>query len=336
MGIMDGAANGLRTRLENVGVRPALAFAIGQVAYLPPRKIPSWVAPASTSKSETTWLVSQYEKQLRVTPDGLASIALIQGLCNRVFGPHGEQMFIGSYPEFSEDNWEETVAQELGHSVYVDSIARSKRAAFTRDFIDSDIYWNGEEWVSSQTAGPGTSDGFSEALRTTMTASRAIAMLCRKYFDTPRNGLGRYLPEAAVDESREVDELSLVCHLMGPEGQSLEGFLVQSGDRFGFFDGADLMVEDLNEGSPILFGAESVTDIFCGMDASLLDAAEGWDRIIPVSMDGSLELAIQFEGGKSLRLQVKPENVLTDVYRSRYYCALYFLSEWDGRLSGAR
>lgn len=44
MGFRDGAANGLRSRLENVGVRSELAYAIGQVAYLPPRKIPHWVA----------------------------------------------------------------------------------------------------------------------------------------------------------------------------------------------------------------------------------------------------------------------------------------------------
>lgn len=43
MGIRDGAANGLRTRLENVGVRAELAFAIGQAAYLPQRKRPAWV-----------------------------------------------------------------------------------------------------------------------------------------------------------------------------------------------------------------------------------------------------------------------------------------------------
>lgn len=112
MGIRDGAANGLKMRLEEVGVRSSLAFAIGQVAYVKRDKIPNWIAPALASKAEVTWLVSQYEKQLRSTSDSLASIALIQGLCTRVFGPHGDDMFVASYPEFSQERWQATVEQQ--------------------------------------------------------------------------------------------------------------------------------------------------------------------------------------------------------------------------------
>lgn len=115
MGMRDGAANGLRMRLENVGVRPNLAFAVGQVAYLAAQKIPTWIAPPVVPKSEVTWLVSQYEKQLRET-SGLAAVALIQGLCSKIFGSNGEAMFIGSYPEFAPDRWQQTVQQHPEYS----------------------------------------------------------------------------------------------------------------------------------------------------------------------------------------------------------------------------
>ena len=333
MGIMDGAASGLQTRLESVGVRSNLAFAIGQVAYVSPRKIPSWVAPASASKSETTWLVSQYEKELRAAPDGLASIALIQGLCNRVFGPHGESMFIGSYPEFSQEKWQETVEQQSTPSVNaIFNAAMTEAADFTTSFIDSDLWWDGDQWVSTEFAGPGEDESFTEALSTAMGASKALALLGRRYFDTSRDGMGSYLPEPVVDHSREFDDLSMVCNLIGPEGQSLEGVFIQSGDRLGFFDGGDLMADDLNDGSPILFAAKSVKEIYCGLDPSLMESASDWARILPVPLAGKIELAIQLRDDRAIRLEVRPEMVLTDAYRSRYYGLLYFLGELDARL----
>jgi hypothetical protein len=47
----------------------------------------------------------------------------------------------------------------------------------------------------------------------------------------------------------------------------------------------------------------------------------------------SWDLLFQFEQDNLIRLDVKPEAVLTDVYRSRYRCALYFLGELDSRLT---
>lgn len=342
MGMMDGAANGLRMRLENVGVRPALAFAIGQVAYLSPRKIPSWVAPGAVSKSETTWLVSQYENRLRVTSDGLASIALIQGLCNRIFGPHGEAMFIGSYPEYSPERWQETVQQE--NSLSIDAmfdamnartaeLMNARTAELTADFIESDWYWDGDQWVPAVSTGLENNESFSDSMATALGASNALALLGRKYFDTARDGLGSYTGKSAIDQDREFDDLSMVCNLVGPEGQFLEGIFIQSGDRLGFFDGEDLMADDLNDGSPVLFSAQSVENIYCALDPSLMDVSSGWGRIVPVPRAGKMEVTIQLNRERVIALEVKPEMVLTDVYRSRYYAMLYFLDELDSCLA---
>ncbi|WP_461163586.1 hypothetical protein [Arthrobacter sp. R4-81] len=334
MGIMHGAANGLRMRLEHVGVRPALAFAIGQVAYMSPRKIPDWVAPAAVSKSETTWLVSRYERELATTSGDLASIALVQGLCHRIFGPYGEAMFVGSYPEYSQDRWQETVQQQASPeatAIFKSAIADS--AEFSADFLESHVYWGGHDWVSGETQGLGNDGNFTEALGTILGESKAVALLGRKYFDTSRDGLGFYHLDAVIDQTREFDDLAMICNLLGPEGQAIEGVFIQSGNRLGFFDGGDLAAEDLNDGSPILFAAEAVEEIYCLLDPTLMDAASDWSRIIPVPLAQKFELAIQLKNDRGIRFEAKPEMVLTDVYRSRYYAMLYFLSELDKRLN---
>jgi len=336
MGFRDGAVNGLRTRLEKVGVRSELALVIGQVAYLPARKIPHWVATPIVSKSEVTWLVSQCEKELRGMPPGLASIALIQGLCNKIFGSCGEQMFIEAYPEFSEDRWEETIATAYrSQKDGTDSESEFDFAEFSKDFLESDLFWNGGEWVSAQVAGPGTDESYGEAVQTSFGSAKLTASFCTLYFDTPRNGLGEYSQVAVIDEPQKEDNLAFICNLVAPTGQTLEGFLVQSGDRLGFFDGNDVMAamaEDLNQGSPVLFHASSVTEIQCAMDESLFSLND-WERIASVSAAGKFELLIHFENGNRMRLIVKPEDVFTNAYRSRYVCALYFLKVLDQRLS---
>lgn len=334
MGIMDGAAAGLRARLEKVGVRPTLAVAIGQVAYIAPHKIPSWIAPSAVSKSEVTGLVSLYEKQLRSTPEELASIALIQGLCNRIFGVNGEQMFVGAYPEYSPERWAESMAKNLSQNMpETSNRQRIESADFSRAFVDSDIYWDGDEWVSASISGPGTDESAEEALTTSLTTSKAIAMLARKYFDTPRNGLGKYVRNFLVDETKPMDGLSLACIFMRQDGESFEGFLVQSSGGFGFFDGHDLMADDINDGSPLLFSAEDIIGVFCGIDEDLLATMENWSQIVEVPSAGRLELVIRFADDKALRLVVPPKTILTDAFRSRYFCAIHFINELDTRLA---
>lgn len=95
------------------------------------------------------------------------------------------------------------------------------------------------------------------------------------------------------------------------------------------------MAEDLNEGSPIRFAAESVEDVYCALDPSLMGAAFGWARRFPVPRTGNLEWALQLKVDRTIRLEVKPEMVLTDIYRSRYYAMLYLLGELNSRLAAA-
>ena len=333
MGIRDGAANGLRTRLEAVGARSEVAVAIGQVAYLPRRKRPSWIPDAVVPKSEVTWLVAQYEKELAGMPQGLAAIVLVQGLCNKVFGSQGEDIFITSYPEFAQDRWKGTVTGV--HLENNSSNAASPPVKFSKSLIESDIFWNGEDWVSAQSFGSGTEDeSYEEAVQTSFASSQLNASFCVRYFDTPRNGLGDYVQEVVLENSKEGQGLSFVCHLVTPTGQDLEGFLVQSGKCLGFFDGNDVifaMSEDLNQGSPVLFAMSSIKKVECSMDDSLW-ALNEWDYISQVPASGKFELTISMDGGQQMKLSVRPEEVLTNIYRSRYVCALYFLKILDQKL----
>lgn len=99
---MDGAANGLKLRLEEVGVPPAIAFAIGQVAYVGRRKRPHWIPEAVIGKSEITWLVSQFEPNLRRARDPQAKSSYVFLLCAKVFGPlEGDLLFQAGYPNHS-------------------------------------------------------------------------------------------------------------------------------------------------------------------------------------------------------------------------------------------
>ena len=99
---MDGAANGLKLRLEEVGVPPTIAFAIGQVAYVGRRKRPHWIPEPVIGKSEVTWLVSQVEPNLRQTRDPQAKSSYVFLLCAKVFGPfEGDLLFQAGYPNHS-------------------------------------------------------------------------------------------------------------------------------------------------------------------------------------------------------------------------------------------
>jgi hypothetical protein len=99
MGIMDGAANGLKSRLEGVGVPPAIAFSIGQVAYVASKNRPIWIPEPVVGKSEVTWLVSRFEGQLKQAPDPVAKSAYVLMLCLKIFGPGGgELVFDAGYP----------------------------------------------------------------------------------------------------------------------------------------------------------------------------------------------------------------------------------------------
>ena len=86
MGIRDGAAEGLATRLADVGVPLQIGFALGQVAYVREKRRPAWVPLPAVSPSEVTYLVSEAEKELRFSPPGHGASALVYFLCTRVFG----------------------------------------------------------------------------------------------------------------------------------------------------------------------------------------------------------------------------------------------------------
>lgn len=101
---MDGAANGLKLRLERVGVPPAIAFSIGQVAYVGRKNLPHWVPESVIGKSEVTWLVSQFEPDLRRVTDPEAKSAYVFLLCTKIFGPdEGNLVFQAGYPGSSSE-----------------------------------------------------------------------------------------------------------------------------------------------------------------------------------------------------------------------------------------
>lgn len=154
MGIMDGAANGLKLRLEAVGVPSAIAYTIGQVAYVPSRKRPRWVPDPVVAKSEVTWLVSQVEQELRRVTNPAAKSSWVWALCMRVFGAEsGSAVFGMGYP----DGPTGTVAVEED----IVSIAEEWDAIFTgafRYFESVDLNFSGDRFMAPATMFRGSGD----------------------------------------------------------------------------------------------------------------------------------------------------------------------------------
>lgn len=138
MGITDSAAQGLMTRLENVGVPRVIGHVIGQCAYVSERRRHPDIPPTVVGRSEVTWLVDQYEKQLSEVDDPIAQAALVQGLCVRVFGSNAEKIFLAGYPEFTtpepaapnSDEPQTDVPQEQARDELLHAAARYFNARF--------------------------------------------------------------------------------------------------------------------------------------------------------------------------------------------------------------
>lgn len=323
MGFRDGAANGLRSRLENVGVRSELAYAIGQVAYLPPRKIPHWVAEPIISKPEVTWLVSQYEKELRDIPPGLACIAVIKGLCSRIFGTEGERMFVRAYPEYSEEHWAETIAEELGVVAPDLEIApQLDTSKFSEGLLGSDLYWDGEEWVSATEAGPGTEEESRDAAQTNVTVAHRLAIHCRESFTTQ--------PLSSIREGMR--EYSMACQVKGESGRDIEGFLVISDGRLGFFSREALFAPGGSNFAPLFFDTTDIAEVFCVLDECLEPLSRKLENIRHFERSGQFTLAIKLDDGGGYFFNILPENVLTDVHRSRLGSTYRFLRILDAEL----
>lgn len=102
MGTRDGAANGMKARLEGVGVPPAVASAIGQAVYLGSAHKPQWVPEPIVGESEVASLVSRLEADLRQLIDWQTRSALVLILCTKIFGEiAGKTVFAAGYPHGS-------------------------------------------------------------------------------------------------------------------------------------------------------------------------------------------------------------------------------------------
>lgn len=128
MGFLEGAANGLMMRLTSVGVPEHIAFMIGQVAYLREGKYPPFVPPAVIPRSEVTWLVDTCIKELKQISDPLAHMAVVQGLCRRIFASRSEEVFVAGYPEWSAEAYE----QRLRAAAEAESRAEIKAEALVQ------------------------------------------------------------------------------------------------------------------------------------------------------------------------------------------------------------
>lgn len=71
--------------------------------------------------------------------------------------------------------------------------------------------------MAAESAGQNLSD----AATTVKGASKAVALMGRRYFDSARDGLGSCAGSGVINQSREFDDLSMICTLLGMEGKSL-------------------------------------------------------------------------------------------------------------------
>lgn len=121
--ILDGAADDVRRRLEALGVPPAIAIAMGQVAYLPRNSRVPGIPSPMVERAEAAWLISKYEEQLKISQDPFAKAALVQELCDRIFGAGGETVFDAGYPVGTAER--EAKAMAEGADRYFETVALS-------------------------------------------------------------------------------------------------------------------------------------------------------------------------------------------------------------------
>ena len=191
MGFMDGAANGLKLRLEEAGVPSTISFSIGQVAYIARKNRPHWVPEPIVGKSEVTWLVSQFEADLKRVTDPQAKSAYVFLLCTKIFGPVGGDL--------------------LFQAVYPANASRANNATGSS---------SAEEQEANKLI-----DG---ALR---------------YFDEVNQAfLGDRLMVPAV-----------MFRGSGDDQQQWTGFVMSMDGMFGFFEESDCLVDDMNEGEPVVY-----------------------------------------------------------------------------------
>lgn len=102
MGTRDGAANGMKARLEGVAVTPAVASAIGQAVYLGSEHKTQWVPEPIVGEGEVASLVSRLAADLRQRTDWPTRSALVLILCTKIFGEiAGKTVFAGGYSQGS-------------------------------------------------------------------------------------------------------------------------------------------------------------------------------------------------------------------------------------------
>lgn len=326
MGFKEGAANGLRIRLENVGVGSEIAVAIGQVAYLPRRKILDWIPAAVVPKSEITWLVSRYERKLAEIPAGIMSTEIVKELCDRVFGVESDKIFALCYPDYAEKSPAEKLAEQL-EALFPDSDSEEQidTSCFNEALLSSDLYWDGQSWVSSSEVGPGTDEDKTEAFHTSLITSIRFAALCTDHFKKTR----------VVGDPNSFNEISMSCRVNGKSGHPIDGFLVISDGRMGFFTQQAIFEPYGDHIAPVIFNVEDVKDSFCGLDECLIPFAKKWEKIKAFDRKGDFSLGLKLYDGRAYVFNIPPEIVLNNLHRSRLSAADVFLRTFDNLLSTA-
>ncbi|WP_156037216.1 hypothetical protein [Arthrobacter sp. UNC362MFTsu5.1] len=92
MGLLNGAVNGMMSRLVSVGFAPDEAFSLAEVAYIKAEKRDQSVPPSLVSRSDATWEIDRALSQLASSPMGPEAHRTRIRLWERIFG-------FGSWPE---------------------------------------------------------------------------------------------------------------------------------------------------------------------------------------------------------------------------------------------
>lgn len=262
---MDGAVSGMALRLNTAGFTPEEAFCLAQVAYLKEHKRSPFVPPSVLSRGQATQEINRVLRLLGPYSMGVEAHRQRNQLWEAVFGQ-------GSWHESEDQEHAPRAEHEPESNGDVQLEAGPTEAA---------------EDVNAEDVNAADEDEYDDELE-------VVRGALRYFHDVDADFVGdRYITGATL--FMRTDETVSQYH----------GFLMTSDGMIGFFEEADGLVENIQDGSPVIFPLKELRDAAVRMPDELL-SRDGLEliRFLEPSPDFHLYLSFgEFHDVMSVRIR---------------------------------